>query len=217
MNAHQTHPVFLVFEGLDGSGKSTSAKRTAEILNARYMTTPSEALRAHREAIVTSFGSSQEAAQLFYLATVMAASREVEACLASGVSVVLDRYLLSTQVYAEFRGSQLRIEAEIERLLRPADFTAFLDASLELRRSRVAQRAETSAADRETFDSSADSMLRAGYERRFGNQIVGNLIRIDTSQGDANEIVADLVRQIGHARKLPRPNHQQSDFMRSQP
>ena len=217
MIAIQRHPVFLVLEGLDGSGKTTVAKRAAEIIGARYMTTPSEAVRAHREAIVTSFGPSQEAAQLFYLATVLAASREVEACLTSGVSVVLDRYFLSTQVYAEFRGSQLRIEDEIERLLRPADFTIFLDASLDLRRSRMAQRADTSAADRETYDLVADSMLRAGYELRLENQIVGNLIRVDTSQGDANEVAAYLVRQIGYVRRLSCPNLQQSDLMRSQP
>lgn len=206
MNRKKRRPVFLVFEGLDGSGKTTCAKRTAELIGAHFMTTPSEALRDYRDPILASFKTSQEAAQLFYLATVVAASLEIDAHLASGVSVVLDRYLLSTQVYAEFRGSTLHIDEEIERLLRPADLTVFLDVPLEVRQARIAKRAESSVADQETFSVAADRTLRAGYNRWFENRIVGALLRIDASRRSANEVASDVVTQIDTRLVLNSPN-----------
>jgi dTMP kinase len=196
MTKSHSKPVFVVFEGLDGSGKTTCAKRTAELLEARYMTTPSEALRSHRDRFVADFGDCQEAAQLFYLATVVAASREVEACLASGLSVVLDRYFLSTQVYAEFRGSKLSIEKGIEQVLHPADITVFLDVPLGVRQARTARRPESSSADQETFDVNADRTLRTAYERRFESPIIGMLVQIDGSRRSAEELAGEVVRQI---------------------
>lgn len=44
----------MVFEGLDGSGKSTCAKLTADLLGAEYLTTPSEQVKKYRDAIVKS-------------------------------------------------------------------------------------------------------------------------------------------------------------------
>jgi dTMP kinase len=196
MNRKKRRPVFLVFEGLDGSGKTTCARRTAELLGAHFMTTPSEALRDHRDPILASFKTSQEAAQLFYLATVVAASREIDAHLASGVSVVLDRYLLSTQVYAEFRGSKLHIDEEIELLLRPADLTVFLEVPLEVRQARAGKRAESSVADQETFSVAADRTLRDGYNRRFENRIVGALLRLDASRRSAVELAGDVANHV---------------------
>lgn len=200
MNRKKRRPVLLVFEGLDGSGKTTCAKRTAKVLGAHFMTTPSEGLRPYRDPILASFKTSQEAAQLFYLATVVAASREIDAHLASGVSVVLDRYFLSTQVYADFRGSKLNIDEEIERLLRPADLTVFLDVPLEVRQARTAKRAESSEADLETFSVAADQMLLAGYNRRFKNRIVGALLRIDASRHSADELTTEIVKIVDSCR-----------------
>lgn len=88
-------PRFIVFEGLDGAGKSSCARRTAELLDAEYLTTPSHKLRKYRNEVVDSFGSCQEAIQFFYFATVLAASAEAKSCLDDGRSVVLDRYFLS--------------------------------------------------------------------------------------------------------------------------
>jgi dTMP kinase len=214
MNREERRPVFLVFEGLDGSGKTTCAKRTAELLGAHFMTTPSEALRGYRDPILASFKTSQEAAQLFYLATVVAASREIDAHLASGVSVVLDRYLLSTQVYAEFRGSKLNIDEEIERLLRPADLTVFLDVPLEVRQARIAKRAESSVADQETFSVAADRTLRAGYNRWFENRIVGDLLRLDASRNSADELTAEIVKIVGSCRDSSGLDHRHLEFPR---
>jgi dTMP kinase len=197
MNKSNKQAVFVVFEGLDGTGKTSSAKQTAQLLGAHYMTTPSLALRTHRDEIIGSFKGNQEAAQMFYLATVLAASDEAKSCLATGQSVVLDRYFLSTQVYAEFRGSVLDVDESVGKLLLPADWTVFLEASLNVRQSRARERG-CSAADSETLTPAANLALLHGYERRMQLPVTGQRLRVDTSVMSIQEISQRIITKISN-------------------
>jgi dTMP kinase len=191
-------PRFVVFEGLDGAGKTTVAELVAAALDAVYMTTPFPQVRVFRDELLAALGPCQEAAQLFYLATVFAASNAVDGHVAAGRSVVLDRYYLSTQAYAEFRGSVLQID-DVQRHLRPADLTVYLDAPLDVRRSRVALRGGASAADRETLTSTADARLRQAHTARSKLRVVGRLLTLDTgrmSPEQAANRVLEEVREI---------------------
>ena len=188
-------PAFVVFEGLDGAGKTTVAQLVAAELGAVYMTTPSPRIRAFRDELLAAFGSCQEAAQLFYLATVFAASSEVDAHVAAGRSVVLDRYFLSTQAYAEFRGSGLRID-DLQGHLRPADLTVYLDAALDVRRSRVARRLGESAADRETLSPAADARLRQTHMARSDLHVVGRLLILDTSAMSPEQAATCVLERV---------------------
>lgn len=188
-------PVFVVFEGLDGSGKTTSARKTTELLGATYVTTPTPELRRFRDDIIASFHGNQEAAQLFYLATVFAASHDIARMLAGGVSVVLDRYFVSTQAYAEFRGSKLALDHLGDELLRP-DLTVYLDASLEVRRARVGARGEESAADRETLRPDADATLRRLHLKRSTLGVVGKWLNVDTSAIEPGDVARRVVSAI---------------------
>ncbi|MBK1681451.1 dTMP kinase [Rhodocyclus tenuis] len=205
MKTSSGKPVFIVFEGLDGTGKSTCAKETASLLGASYLTTPTAGLRTYRDEIIASFNGSQEAAQLFYLATVLAASDEVKSSLASGRSVVLDRYFLSTRVYAEFRGSTLDVDEAVCRLLLPANLTVFLEAPLHVRRERSQARG-CSLADSETMSERADAALLRGYEHRSQMPVVGRLMRIDASTRSVREIAQEVSRAaISCSRSLALP------------
>lgn len=190
-------PVFVVFEGLDGAGKTTAARRTAEVLGAVFLTTPSAAVRAYRDRILGSLGGCQEAAQLFYLATVFSASDEVDQLLASGESVVLDRYFLSTQAYAEYRGSKLRLDALADQLRQP-DLTVFLHAPLDVRRARVLDRGGATAADRETLAREADGALRDLHVRRKGLAAVGRWVDIDSHATEPEDLPRAVVRALGN-------------------
>lgn len=194
MSGTTARPMFIVFEGLDGAGKTSLARRTAESIDAEFLTTPSLALRPYRDVVVASFGGCQEACQLFYLATVFAAAREVRAHLDAGRSVVLDRYLLSTQAYAAFRGSALELD-HLASLLVPADLTVFVDAPLAVRVERLAQRG-TTAADRETMSPDADARLHVEYSARMGLAITGQVLHLDSASASVDSLVPKVVEAI---------------------
>lgn len=195
MKILQNPPVFLVFEGLDGVGKTSCAKITAELLDAHFMTTPTATIRKYRDQIIESFKGNQEAAQMFYLATVLAASDEAKSQMAKGRSVVLDRYFLSTQVYAEFRGSILNMDESVGKILQPPDWTVFLEASLNVRKSRVLARGGATSDD-ETLTDHANDLLLNGYRRRMHLPIAAKYMRIDTSSSDVMEIAQKIVNKI---------------------
>lgn len=188
-------PMFIVFEGLDGSGKSTTAALLAERLDAHLMTTPSPIVRKFRDELVSSLGESQEARQLFYLSTVFSASDEVARRLAEGQSVVLDRYFLSTQAYAAFRGSRLALDA-VQHLLHPADVTVFMDVVLPIRVERLQQRG-AGLADLETITPEADLRLREEHELRAHFRVVGCFLR-DHGSGRPNDVVERLLSVLGN-------------------
>lgn len=190
-------PHFVVFEGLDGTGKTSCARALAAHLGADFLTTPSEALRPHRDAILRSTAGSQEAAQLFYLSAVFAASADVEGRLAAGHSVVLDRYFLSTQAYAAFRGSALGLDELCTRLA-PAHLTVLLEAPYSVRCDRLLARGATDA-DRETVRPGAQPRLMEEHLRREGLPVVGRLLRLDTSSLTPAEVVARVASELQRA------------------
>lgn len=151
-------------------------------------------MRGFRDALIESFGGCQEAAHLFYLGTVFAASREIEALLARGQSVVLDRYFLSTQAYAAFRGSRVQLD-ETQGLLVPAHLTVLVEAPLSVRRARLIARG-LSPADRETMEDEAEARLRAEHDRRLGLPVMGRVLRLDSAVATVDALVATVLDEV---------------------
>ena len=201
-SVHLQKPAFIVFEGLDGSGKSTCARLLADTIDAEYLTTPSPDLRAYREDVIASFAGCQEANQLFYLATVFATSANARDLIGEGRPVVLDRYFLSTQAYAVFRGTVLDLDQVAKDLL-PADITVFLDVSLPIRHERLSRRGATGA-DIETLNATADVTLRHTHSERFGLPVVGTLLHLQGDRMTPEEIVSTVRRELEHCRFIKR-------------
>ena len=185
---------FIVLEGLDGSGKSTVAADLARRLDAVLMTTPGELLRAVRPQVLAGL-LGLVARQAFYLATVEQASEEARESLAQGRSVVLDRYLLSTMVYAVQRGPALRWP-ELERRLLPADITVFLDLPLPVRRARLALRG-AGEDDRETLTPTFDWGVRDRYREWATHPVVGRFEHLELTGDEPPEaIVQELLARM---------------------
>lgn len=187
-------PMFIVFEGLDGSGKSTCAAGLAARIGAELMTTPTVEVRRYRDDLISCFGASEEACQLFYLATVFSASAAVKRVLSEGRPVVLDRYFLSTQAYAAFRGSRLDID-QVQHLLLPADVTIFMDTALETRIERLSSRG-ASAADLETVTAEADTRLREEHSRRASLSVVGRFVSVRGDGGGPATVLERVVAEL---------------------
>lgn len=86
----------VVFEGIDGVGKSTLAKSVAEELDGRYYKTPPEPY-ASRRAIADQLPPDLRFS--FYLESMLYASREVEQLLGQGELVIADRWIWTTLAY----------------------------------------------------------------------------------------------------------------------
>ena len=170
-------PLLIIFEGLDGTGKTSLARAVSVLLNGVYLTTPCPRIRQVREDILDSFGGNPEASHLFYMSTVFGTITAIQTMQAVGVPVVVDRYFLSTQAYAAFQGSRLVLD-ELNKLLPPADLTVYVSAPLAVRQARIQARA-ASKADLITLDPEATRILEHEHEKRYGFPVVGNLMRIE--------------------------------------
>ncbi len=138
---------FLVFEGLDGSGKSAICTRLAAHLAARCGTErvlhsfephdPSAAGGFIRDALAKRIATSTRTLALaFALNRMDHNERVITPFLQSGDEriVLCDRYILSSLVYQGMAGADLSIEAvaALNVGVRMPDLTLFLDATPEV-------------------------------------------------------------------------------------
>ena len=161
---------FLVFEGIDASGKSTHARRVAELRDAHFTFEPGDTplgveLRRWLLDAQTPMAPSTES--LMMLADRSHHVRTlIEPTLQSGRAVVSDRFFASTVAYQGYgRGvdlGELRAATDLAIGSCRPDLTILLDIPLEIadeRRSRDAQ-------DRfESADLDFHHRVRAGYLR----------------------------------------------------
>lgn len=188
-------PMFVVFEGLDGTGKSSLARGLAQAWGAVHLRTPTEALAASRSAVVAALQGAPEAAQLYYMATVVQAAAEARAALAAGRHVVLERYYVSTEAYARFRGSQLSLCGVLPRLL-PPDATVHVRAPLAVRQSRMGGRGICTDEDAQTLSASADAVLLAEHTTLLQLPFCGRVLEFENLDGALGPAVAHLAERL---------------------
>lgn len=87
---------FIVLEGISGSGKTEIGTRLSEQIDAQYYTTPPALFREIRDRADRTL--SLQSRFLFYLSSVVQASREIDGILERR-SVVCDKYIWSTICY----------------------------------------------------------------------------------------------------------------------
>lgn len=166
---------FIVFEGTDGSGKSTQMKLLAKELSAygpvwcTHEPTDSPIGGLLRAALTGRVETDERAIALLFAADRIDHIRNsvngIEKKLREGVTVLCDRYYLSSFAY---NGGFVPLEWVIElnrfamELLRP-DLTVFLDLSAEEGMRRVERRGEA-----ERYESlERQKLIRAKYFELF--------------------------------------------------
>lgn len=160
--------LFVVLEGIDACGKSTQASRVARERDARFVFEPGDTpLGAHLRAWVLDATTPMTPATE---ALLMLADRShhvatiIEPTLASGTSVVADRFYASTLAYQGYgRGVDLADLAAATDLAiggcRP-DLTILIDIDIDT----ANERRERDARDRfESADAAFHDRVREGY------------------------------------------------------
>lgn len=169
----------LVVEGLDGCGKSTVAQQLAAVLDADLLTTPTAELRAVRPQFDAAFRESPAAHSLACGATVVEAGQRALRQVQEGRTVVIDRYWLSTLVYAPDPARPALVG--MEPLIRAADLTFYLHAPLVVRQRRLGSRARVTEHDRRTLDPSEDARLAGRYQALGAHPLAGTTVPLDVS------------------------------------
>lgn len=160
--------LFLVFEGVDASGKSTQARRVAALHDAHFAFEPGDSelgADLRRWLLDASTHMEPETEALLMLADRSHHVRSViEPALERGRDVVLDRYFASTLAYQGYgRGvdlADLRAATELAIDDCLPELTILLDIDLEV----ANERRERDAKDRfESADLDFHARVREGY------------------------------------------------------
>ncbi|MDI7166550.1 dTMP kinase [Leptospira santarosai] len=179
-------PIFAVFEGIDGSGKSTLCKSLTDRLNERgipsvHFTEPTNfetgkylrkflkgEIDLGREEQIDAFLNDREESLI----------QNILPSLKSGKNVLLDRYMYSTAAYQsgdDFLPETI-IEKNLERNFKIPDLLFYLDLNPAIALERLNRRKE----NKERFETSIQlEKIRFAYDRILPK----GTIRIDGEKG----------------------------------
>lgn len=193
---NMTNKKFIVIEGLDGTGKSTTAKALSKALGGVALSTPVDKFKDVRPKLEEIYAEESYGRQLFYASTAIASSIQVKKKLEDAPAVVLDRYWLSTQVYHSWRtqGAHFQLP-EVENMLLKPDLTVYLALSLEERVKRLGGRSDNTEEDRQTTELRANQQLNALYHAHSNSPCVGKWLEIDASLS-TDEIVDKVIKYL---------------------
>jgi len=188
--------MFIVIEGLDGTGKSTTAKALADKLGGVALNTPLDKFKDVRPQLEEIYADESYGRQLFYASTAIASSLQVQKELKDSPVVVLDRYWLSTQVYHSWRtqGAHFKL-LEVESMLLKPDLTVYLELSLEERIKRLGGRGGNTEEDRQTTDLVASQQLNDLYDTHRNSPCVGTWLKVDAGLS-IEEIVKRVIEYL---------------------
>jgi dTMP kinase len=197
--------VFVTFEGIEGSGKSTQARRFAAVLGPDTVLTHEpggtplgqgirELLLGHGH-----HGMASAAEALLYFADrAEHVSRVVRPALEAGRTVVSDRYTDSAMAYQGYgRGLSLDLLRAVAELatggLKP-DLTFFLDVSVAIGLGRVSSRGARDRLESEVLEF--HQRVRDGYLEMVAQE-PGRWVRVDGGATSDEVAAAVLVAARG--------------------
>jgi len=165
--------LFIVIEGIDGTGKSTQAKRLGEwfVSQSREVVTSREPTEGPWGKKIRSTGetgrlSPEEELEYFLRDRRQHVEELIEPALSAGKVVILDRYYFSTMAYQGARGMDPQEIRRLNEEFAPVpDILLILDLDVEEAIKRIGMRGETNEFEqREGLERCRDIFLSLGSE-----------------------------------------------------
>ena len=205
MTSTSTKGVFLTFEGIDGSGKSTQCRLLADALRAKGRdvvltrepggSTGAEEIRRLVLEGNPDRWSAETELLLFTAARRDHLERTIEPALAAGKVVICDRFADSTRMYQGLSRGNLRAAVDqLHRLMigREPDLTMLIDMDPEIGLSRAKGR-QGSEERFEDFGLELQLKMRAGF-LALADEFSDRFRVIDGTRS-LNEVSADVLAQ----------------------
>jgi dTMP kinase len=192
--------MFIVFEGIDGSGKSTQAKRLATFLRSevdRPALLTCEPCRDQIGGLIRSHLFAEDAPEVddLAMALLFRADRThhllktVLPALKSGIDVVCDRYILSSLAYQSTDELPMNEVWKLNQHFRQPDYTFFIDIPIEEALRRMAAQGR----NQDAFENEAKMrQVRYRYDKAIELMDSLNVVRIDGQQ-DEGLVHAEIV------------------------
>jgi dTMP kinase len=192
----------IAFEGLDQSGKQTQAEGLRDFVRSRGRECTLLSFPDYETAIGAEISRAlhgerdyaPDTMQLLYVANRYEKRGSIEALLASGVTIVCDRYVASSVAYGEAQDLDASWLEEIQRFLPRPDLTIVLDIA-----PQTAVARKSSGRDRYERDLALLSRVRESY-RRQARQDTWLILNGERARA---EVSADVLTAA--ARLLERP------------
>ncbi len=201
--------MFIVIEGLDGSGKSTAAKQLVVALESHYkkqVQLSHEPNRAYcggdyiRDVLakkITQF-HPRVLPMAFAANRLDHCTRLIQPCLDAGQIVISDRYYLSSLVYQSSEDFSFeRVMAANEKALKP-DIIFFLNVSNEVCYERMANRNEPEELFESRLDEFRTQYISAIHFLQEHHQ--DNIVEID-GNGTVKQTVQQMLNIINSMQK----------------
>jgi dTMP kinase len=199
MKVVSARPLFVVLEGIDGSGTTTQTERLVEFLRqrgrqAQATREPSggpvgrllrEILHGGHAPRPGEAMGGRTMALLFAADRLDHLQREIEPLLAAGCDVVSDRYLLSSLAYQAEEADRAWV-ADLARGVRAPDVTILLDVPMEV----AARRRAAAGRPLERYDADSVQARVAANYRELARRHPG--VQVLDGSGDVDSVTRSL-------------------------
>ncbi len=185
--------MFIVFEGIDGSGKSSVIARLKESLEKagrKVKVTAEPTDGAIGKYISRTDGLNPEAEALLFTADRSMHTEQVKGWMDEGYTVICDRYFGSTLAYQSAAGMDMEWLKSINSkvIIRP-DITILMDIDPEISLKRVSERGEMSRFEKlDYLRKVRQAYLDIGKEYGF--------VRVDADR-DRDTVANDVISIVG--------------------
>jgi dTMP kinase len=190
--------LFIVIEGIDGTGKSTQAKRLAEwfrnqgrdVVLSREPTDGPWGAKV-RASAATGRLAPEEELEYFLNDRRQHVDELINPAIAAGKVVILDRYYFSTMAYQSARGfDPSEIRARNEAFAPIPDLLLILDLDIDLALNRIGARGDTANEfeKRENLEHCRNVFLSLSQEP---------FTRVIPTGGSLDEVTGRIIAEVG--------------------
>ncbi|ABR55931.1 dTMP kinase [Methanococcus aeolicus Nankai-3] len=186
---------FIVFEGIDGSGKTTQAKLLADYLNGIYTCEPTNGeIGQLIRKVLGGKNCEKESLALLFAGDRVEHIKEIEHKLIENM-VICDRYVYSSMVYQSIQGIDIDFIASINRFAKIPDVLIYLDVSIEESLKRMGDRdSKEIFENKEILQKVNKKYMNIINERLFEPK--NGYILINTDNKTVEEVHKEIIKKL---------------------